>query len=233
MIKKLLQIVLIIIVLYAITSCKEDGSSQSSPDTSWSSYPSRPWTAITPAGIKLVTDITTIDQYEVFWQGDFHWEQIDWETLDKEFKIWKQYYCYELDWDCKHAIPSDLTVYIKPWDSRCKDEEIPDQPQEICEYINGEWQCIDGWYWEQVIYFHLGDDPGIDHCRISDDDLSSITYVAFQESAYSHELLHFFQDMSGLSFSDTVSLPSTISGYNIILPHEEKNSEDEEDNKKQ
>jgi len=227
MIKKLLQVILIIIVLCAIAGCKEEGSSQSSLDTSWSNPPERPWTAITPAGINIVTDRSTIDQYEIFWQGDFHWEQIDWETLDEEFKIWKQYYCYDLNWDCKYTTSSDLTVYIKPWDSRCKDEEQPDQPQEICEYINGEWRCIDGWYWAQVIYFHLGDDPGIDHVRISEDGLSSITYTAFQESAYSHELLHFFQGMAGLPLIDAIYSPPTISGYTIILPHMEIGEEDE------
>jgi len=228
MIKKLLQVVLIVITLCTIVSCKEEErSSQSSLDTSWSNYPSRPWTAITPAGINIVTDKSTIDQYEVLWSGAFHWEEIDWEALDKEFEFYKQYYCYQLNWDCKYVIPSDLTVYIKSWDGRCKDEETPDQPQEICEYINGKWQCIDGWYWAQVIYFHLGDDPGINYTRISDDSLSSITYTAFQNSAYPHELLHFFQAMSGLPLIDAVYSPLTISGYTIILPHMEIDEEDE------
>ena len=227
MIKKLLQVVLIVITLCAIAGCKEEGSSDSSQSTSWSRYPSRPWTAITPAGIKLVTDKSTIDQYEVFWWGDFHWERIDWETLDEEFRIWKQYYCYDLDWDCKHTIPSDLTVFIKPWDSRCKDEETPDQPQEICEYLNEEWMCIDGWYYRQVIYFHLGDDPGIDYTLISEEGLTSVDYRAFQNSAYSHELLHFFQAMAGLPLIDAVYSPPTISGYTIILPRMEIDEEDE------
>lgn len=187
--------------------------------------PSRSWTAVTPAGINLITDTATIDQYEVFWQGNFHWEGIDWEVVDKEFALWKQYYCYDLNLDCKHTVPSDLTLYIKPWDSRCVDAETPEQPQEICEYINGEWQCIDGWYWERVIYFHLGDDPGVNHVHVSDDGLSSITYGAFQESAYSHELLHFFQDMAGFTPSDIVYYPP---GWMMILPGEDIKEEVDE-----
>jgi hypothetical protein len=72
-----------------------------------------------------------------------------------------------------------------------------------------------------VIYFHLGDDPGIDHTTIySEEPLTMVDYVAFQESAYPHELLHFFQEMSGLPFSEEVYIPLPAIGYRVILPDE-------------
>ena len=219
------------VMLLLLTGCKEQGSSDSSSryNPYWDSPPERPWVAVTPAGIQLITDLSTIDQYEARWGGVFHWENIDWETLDKEFEFYKQYYCYQLNWDCKNANTSQLTVYIKPWDNRCQDAESPCQPKEIYVYINGEWQCIDGWYWEQVIYFHLGDDPGQDHTTIfTEDGLTTADYGAFQESAYSHELLHFFQQMAGLPFSEDVYYPPRIA-YILHLPDEETEGEEDKD----
>ena len=231
---KRMLIGLMVLMTCMILNCREENSSPSIPTTPhWSSSPQRPWTAITPAGIRLVTDQSTIEQYEERWGGNFHWEQIDWEILDKEFEYQKQYYCYTLNWDCKEVTPSHLTVYIKPWDGRCIDEESPNQPKEIYEYINGQWNCIDGWYSKQTIYLHLGDDPGIDHTVIfSEEPPSSIDYRAFQESAYSHELMHFFQEMSGRPFSEydppAGTIRTLIIGYTIILPTDQEEETEKE-----
>jgi hypothetical protein len=231
--KKWLMVILALVLLYG---CKEGGS-DSNPNpggNNWEKNPSSDQLcmATTPAGITIVSDRPTLAQYESRWSGElFHWADIDWEVLDEEFKNAKQYYCYTIGWDCKHAEPYQLTVRIKPWDSRCTDVESPLQPKEIYEYINGEWMCVDGWYWKQVVYIHLGDDPGQDHTTIySEEPMMSQDFKAFQESAYTHELMHFFQEMAGLPFSEIPPQPphsTVLSGYTVKLPDEEEETESE------
>jgi len=196
-----------------LAGCKESGSSDNTPPSAFTPPPpSELWTITTPAGITVITAKSTIAQYESLYG---YWGNIDWEALDALFEARKSYYCGQdsLNWDCKDTTPSQVTVHIKPWDSRCKDEETPTQPKEIYVFLNGKWQCIDGWYWVRVVYFHLGDDPGWDHILIlNEDPLISMDYYAFQESAYEHELMHFFQEMAGLPFSDEAYMGNVLAG---------------------
>ena len=212
------KIWLILLVCLLLIGCKEGESHNTPEDVSkpWVARPQQSWVAVTPMGISLIADVTTIHQYNALWDGISYWEEIDWDMLDAMFIAYQQYYCYELGWNCKGATPSQLTVHIKPWNVGCKDEEQPDQPKEIYDYLNGEWQCVDGWYWQRTIYIHLGDDAGVDYTLVSEDGLTSQTYNAFQFTAYSHELLHFFQSMAGLPFSDGV-----MGGYTLTLPEGE------------
>lgn len=229
---------LLILLLLCLLSCREKGSHSSAPPPpDWAYPPKEPWTITTPAGIKIVADQSTINLYKERWELEgFVWDKIDWEALDEEFLYQKEYYCTTLNWDCKNSQPSDLTVYIKSHASLsvCTDKETPTQPYEIYVYINGSYQCIDGWYQPstQTVYFHLGDDPGQDHTLIlSEEPPSSQEFRAFQESAYPHELMHFFQDMAGRPMVDNDpaagTLGTSISGYQIILPEEEVEEEEE------
>ena len=200
--KKLIYWLIIPILPFLIISCLE----QSEDDTPIS----RPviWTITSPMGITIMADQLTIDQYNAYW-GSYYWDGIDWPALDEEFLNWKQYLCYDMNWNCKEIDPSYLTVYIQPWSDQCVDEESPLCPKEILHPSMG---CIDGWYQNQMAYFHLGDDPGQDF------RFMGTGYKAFELSAYSDELLHFFQQMSGLPFSHEIYQHSTQ--YTIILPCE-------------
>jgi hypothetical protein len=236
--KKLLCLVLMLSMILII-SCKEEGSGSSSPTPQpkpWTSPPSNPsleTPPTTPAGICILVENDTVDQYMSRWESEgFVWSNIDWASLDRIFEEKKEYYCTTLNWNCREGVTfSNLTVYIKPWCPTCVDEESPLQPYEIYEYINGQWQCIDGWYYKNVVYIHLGDDPGQDHDLLDTDGNIVGSYKAFEESSYSHELLHFFQEVAGLPFSDDTYIPGgTTSGYTIILPSEEEDEKDENQN---
>ena len=205
---KLTVLILIFLITLAL-GCKEQKSSDH-PDPFAPPPPSETWTMITPAGITVITARSTIAQYESLYG---YWGNIDWEALDALFAYRKDYFCHQLDWNCKDTSPDQLTVYIKPWDSRCKDEESPTQPKEIYVFLNGQWMCVDGWYRTRVVYFHLGDDPGWDHETVyNEEPLMSAEFYAFQESAYEHELMHFFQEMGGLPFSDEVYMGNVLTG---------------------
>ncbi len=211
---KLTVLILIFSVALALAlgciGCKEQSSDDKKNDPFAPPPSSETWTMTTPAGITVITARSTIAQYESLWG---YWGNIDWVALDELFAYRKDYFCYQLNWDCKDTIPGQLMVYVKPWDSRCVDEESPTQPKEIYAYINGEWQCVDGWYWKRVVYFHLGDDPGWDRTVIyNEEPLISGDFYAFQETAYEHELMHFFQEMAGLPSSDEVYMGNVLTG---------------------
>ena len=224
-------ILILLIISFLGSSCKEDGSSGSGAvpleDPHARPPASELWEIHTPAGIYVITDKSTIVQYESLWGW---WGNINWGTLDELFDYYKDYYCGEsnLNWNCKDAHQSQLTVYIKPWDPRCKDEETPTQPKEIYAYLNGQYQCIDGWYWVRTIYLHLGDDPGWDHETVyQEEPLVSELFYAFTETSYPHEIMHLFQDIASLPYSESsymgnVVMGSTIIGYRLILPDEEE-----------
>lgn len=160
------------------------------------------WQTTSPKGIRVGANDSTIMQYEERWSSE--WDKIDWSALDSIFDFHKHYYCYQLGWDCKDAAPSQVLVYIMPWDRICVDAETPEWPYEIYAYLNGGWVCWDGWFTrdtgELIIYIHLGDDPGVNWSRYNKDVLEE--FYAFEASAYPHELYHFFQAMSGREVTD-------------------------------
>jgi len=237
--KMLLCFVLLSAVVFGLYSCKEGGGSSS--DTPSPNSPNHPtataWTMTTPAGITVSTERSTIAQYNTHWELNianaqtWKWEDIDWITLDEAFAIFKEFYCNHLGWDCKDAQPYELTIYVKPWDSRCVDVETPSQPYEIYEYINGGWNCIDGWLspGDKTIYFHFGDDPGTDHETTYEGKTTS--YFAFEETALPDELRHFFQMKAGRELANNsdptppIHQIMTTVGYKIILPEEEETEE--------
>lgn len=230
--KKLLNILLVLSIV-AIVSCKEGGdSSSNTPEPNTPNSPTATaWRMTTSAGINVATERSTITQYNTHWEVNaanaqtWKWEDIDWVILDEAFDIFKEYYT-NLGWDVKDAQPYELNIYIKPWDSRCVDAETPSQPYEIYEYINGGWNCIDGWFSHdnRTIYFHLGDDPGTDH----ETTYEGVTtfYYAFEETALPDELRHFFQWKAGRPEENnndpTPPIHGTVlSGYRLTLPGEE------------
>lgn len=211
-------IVLVIMILFStllIGGCKKKKSSHSEEPPPQTKLPSPEWHSSTPAGIKVGANNSTIAQYEQRWSKK--WSDIEWSKLDELFEYYKQYYCIQLGWDCKGSSPSQLSVYIMPWDSRCKDAETPEWPYEIYAYLQGHgWICVDGWFPYQseglVMYMHLGDDPGVSWSRYRDDGALEEFY-AFEVSAYPHELYHFFQAVSGRPVTD--SSPTNECGVSI------------------
>jgi len=222
---KVLLVILVITML--ISGCKEEGGDSSSSNLTPGANPipaDQLWVGTTPAGINIVSDKGTLSQYEYRWYVEgFHWADIDWEALDEQFYTAKEYYCNVIGWDCKNIGPYQLTIRIMPHAPLdvCFDAETPSAPYEIHAFINGAWQCWDGWEWHGTIYTHLGDDPGQDHETIySEDPLSSQEFRAWQETSVPHELMHFFQYMSGLPYSETLPSPPIVV-YIIKLPDEE------------
>lgn len=212
-------IIMLLLLIILCWGCKEnDSNKRSQLPFNIPSIPSEQlWVGVTPKGINIISDKMTISQYESYWMSEnLLWEEIDWQALDELFFRAQEYYCQQLEWNCKSVQPYQLTIRIMPWDSRCIDAESPLQPQEIYTYINGSWQCIDGWLWQGTIYTHLGDDPGRDHVLIIDGNSPSYYYRAWEESSVPHELMHFFQYISGLPYSeDSPSLPSLVTIYKI------------------
>lgn len=223
-----------------LSSCKEGGGSDSSPIPQ--NTPNEPtdtaWRYNTPAGINVYAERSTTTQYNEHWavnisnEVSWRWEDIDWITLDEAFAIFKKFYCEDLGWNCKHIEPWQVNVFIKPYAplSQCNDAETPEQPYEIYEFINGGWNCTDGWFRPSTntMYFHLGDDPGVDHILIHDDGTQT-PYFAFEETALQDELRHFFQAASGRPVGNNDDpvppihqiISNMTMGYRIILPGEE------------
>jgi len=218
---------LVILALILLCGCEENGSSTpSNPNPGGLPPADQLWTGTTPAGINVVSDRPTLSLYESRWYEEgFHWDGIDWEALDELFYQTKDYYCNFIGWNCKNVEPHQLTIQIKSHASLdiCFDAETPSQPYEIYTFINGSYQCIDGWEWHGTTYTHLGDDPGQDHTLVFD-ELTSQGFRAWQETSVSHELMHFFQYVSGLSYSETPPTPPVV--FIINLPDEEEEDDD-------
>ena len=214
--KKTFTIVILTFIILALffSGCKEKKSDSPAPATPQTRLNNPEWHTTTPAGIKVGANNSTIAQYEQRWNKK--WSDIEWSKLDELFEYYKQYYCVQLDWDCKGSSPAQLSVHIMPWDSRCKDEETPEWPYEIYAYLNGGWVCVDGWFPYQseglVMYIHLGDDPGVSWSRYRDDGTLEEFY-AFEVSAYPHELYHFFQAVSGRPVTDAT--PTNECGVSV------------------
>jgi len=239
--KRLVLLLMVCILGLSQFSCNESGDSSKTPPQNTPNAPTPiAWTMATPAGISVASERNTVVQYNQHWQVNlsnevtWKWEDIDWITLDEAFSIFKQFYCFQLGWDCKDVQPYELNVYIKPWDSRCVDAETPSQPYEIYEYINGGWNCIDGLYNNnnRTIYFHLGDDPGTDHYTTYEG--TTTYYYAFEETSLSDELRHFFQWKAGRDQANNNDPTPPIHeiavavGYRIILSPEDSEEGEEE-----
>lgn len=185
-------------------ACKEQNrnDSQAEQQKAWEKPPVTAWTYTTKGGMLIQMEQSTREQYELRWNGEgFYFNDIDWEVLDEIFYAVRDYYV-SLGWNVSGA-SYQAKVYIKPWDDRCHDAENLDQPYEISEVLNsGQDGCQDGWSWHGWIYFHLGDDPGQGHWFLPNDGRPSVWFDAFMETAFPHEVKHFFQVVAGLPNRD-------------------------------
>ena len=197
---------IIALFLFLLQGCREGGSGSENtgpkPNESGASTP-HDWTMVTPEGITVYSQQSTIDQYELKW-GKGSWARIDWVTLDQLFDFYKDFYCNQQGWSCSGVSASQLSIYIKPWSEKCPFTlsdgtgayKIYDTPP------GHETMCVNGWYDGRTLFFHLNVDPGIDRTVFVDNPPNppsdnGTDFYAFEESCFPHELMHFFQEVSG------------------------------------